>query len=479
MVKLYYPTQYQHPITQLFGQNLLNYGQFGLKGHNGIDWGCRTGTALYAVADGVVVTASDDPGFGRVVEINHARCKSVYAHLARMDVRVGDTVTAKQMIGISDGELTNSNPGFSTGAHLHFGVKPLKSEPEYNHNNGYLGAIDPLPLMTEWSATLTDPVILWTGKTTAGLNVRSSPTSGVTTNKIGLLPLGAKVEVIGTSGDWLQINWVQTAYVHGAYVKRDVEVPPVTNPAYTPGMDVSFWQGTGNDFQQAYDEGLRFVIIRAGQNRKIDDAFVTNHAKAEGVMPRAAYWFYDWRSSGGTPEQQAQAFKAVLDLHPCELPPVIDFEDPYEDWTTEAFPSSAEFYSILQRFKQAMGGMRMVLYTNQATLAKVRPYPDWLTSEWLLWIAQWPLVNGRQCSDWTQIPAGYTVTTYGWTPTYWQYSAKTDGQRFGVGSLDLDGDVFIGDENKLRELCNPNASPELTDAEKLRRLWEAHPELHK
>jgi hypothetical protein len=71
------------------------------------------------------------------------------------------------------------------------------------------------------------------------------------------------------------------------------------------------------------------------------------------------------------------------------------------------------------------------------------------------------------------------VTTYGWTPTYWQYSAKTDGQRFGVGSLDLDGDVFIGDEKKLQELCNPNAQPELTDAEKLRRLWEAHPELHK
>ena len=52
-----------------------------------------------------------------------------------------------QLIGYAD------NTGFSTGSHLHYGLKPVKAgeKPFVWHNseqdNGYGGAVDPLPHM--------------------------------------------------------------------------------------------------------------------------------------------------------------------------------------------------------------------------------------------------------------------------------------------------------------------------------------------
>jgi len=127
------------PITQQFGANPANYTKFGLKGHNGLDFGCPSNTQIVATADGKVLEVASDPtGYGNYVKLQHNGFNSLYAHLDHQSVNVGESVVRGQLVGFSD------NTGNSTGAHLHFGVAPsdangIKTEPD----NGYAGYIDP------------------------------------------------------------------------------------------------------------------------------------------------------------------------------------------------------------------------------------------------------------------------------------------------------------------------------------------------
>lgn len=100
---------------------------------------------MVAAIDGVAtVPPFDAPGFGNYVIIIGAQYKTYYAHLSQVAVKTGQSVIAGQQIGLS------GNTGNSSGAHLHFGVKPLP----FNNNNGYLGAVDPLPLIGVSDMTL-------------------------------------------------------------------------------------------------------------------------------------------------------------------------------------------------------------------------------------------------------------------------------------------------------------------------------------
>jgi hypothetical protein len=126
-------------ITQFFGVNPQDYAQFGMKGHNGIDYGLPTGTPVVAAESGQVFVRSDPPGFGNYIELYSAGYRTIYAHLKEATVPNGSRVTVGQQIGISD------NTGNSSGPHLHFGVKPINPD----KNNGFLGAIDPQPILNQ------------------------------------------------------------------------------------------------------------------------------------------------------------------------------------------------------------------------------------------------------------------------------------------------------------------------------------------
>jgi murein DD-endopeptidase MepM/ murein hydrolase activator NlpD len=86
--------------------------------HKGVDYGAPTGTAVRTVADGVVEFAGWQNGYGNVVSIKHASDKStLYAHLSRMDVKVGQKVVLGEHIGAVGAT------GWATGPHLHFELK--------------------------------------------------------------------------------------------------------------------------------------------------------------------------------------------------------------------------------------------------------------------------------------------------------------------------------------------------------------------
>lgn len=147
-------------VTQKFGLNPQIYGQFGMDGHNGIDFRATVGTPVFASHDGQVTKVSKDPnGYGWHVRIrskSHSR-ETIYAHLSRIDVTRGQHVGMGDVIGLT------GNTGFSTGPHLHFGLRrlingggtPLESWKIENYDNGYYGWIDPIDYLITFKGTLT------------------------------------------------------------------------------------------------------------------------------------------------------------------------------------------------------------------------------------------------------------------------------------------------------------------------------------
>lgn len=152
MMYLYHPLDKIY-ITQKFGERPEVYKQFGLKGHNGVDYRTRFIDSplgkryVSACANGTVKEVRwDVRGYGVHVRIEHEDGLSIYGHLTKPYVQKGDKVKAQQIIGLS------GNSGFSSGSHLHFEFRPypLKSK------NGYAGAVD----VTEWMLA-TPPRQFW------------------------------------------------------------------------------------------------------------------------------------------------------------------------------------------------------------------------------------------------------------------------------------------------------------------------------
>lgn len=143
-IKLRLPLE-QIRVTQPFGVNFVNfYTSMGLKGHNGVDFAALNGTDCHAAHDGKVTYAGKDGDGGISVTLTNERLhyKTIYYHLKKVACKEGDIVKAGDIIGYCD------NTGkYTTGDHLHFGLKMLDDNNfnTINYNNGYAGAIDPSP----------------------------------------------------------------------------------------------------------------------------------------------------------------------------------------------------------------------------------------------------------------------------------------------------------------------------------------------
>lgn len=107
-------------ITRQFAGDKLIYSQTLAQwtAHSGMDVCADAGTAVLAALDGQVESVIQDPLLGNTVVLQHAgSITTVYASLADIIVRTGDTVTAGQTIAsIGNTALSESNEGY----HLHF-----------------------------------------------------------------------------------------------------------------------------------------------------------------------------------------------------------------------------------------------------------------------------------------------------------------------------------------------------------------------
>jgi murein DD-endopeptidase MepM/ murein hydrolase activator NlpD len=94
------------------------------KAHLGVDYAAPTGTPVRTIGDGVVSFAGWQNGYGNIIEIQHKDNQlTKFAHLSRIDVRVGQKVSQGDFIGAV------GSTGASTGPHLHFEFR-VKGEPQ-------------------------------------------------------------------------------------------------------------------------------------------------------------------------------------------------------------------------------------------------------------------------------------------------------------------------------------------------------------
>lgn len=86
--------------------------------HKGLDISSALGTPVYAPARGVVKRCGRDGSYGQSIDLNHAGgLMTKYAHLHRIIVKKGQTVTRGELIGYV------GSTGRSTGPHLHYEVR--------------------------------------------------------------------------------------------------------------------------------------------------------------------------------------------------------------------------------------------------------------------------------------------------------------------------------------------------------------------
>lgn len=132
---------YQYPFTGQFrlpyaagSRFTVTQSPFGTYTHSpnhrlgkwnmhAVDLGMPSGTTLLAPGSGKIKFAGwDTTGYGNKVLIDHGnnRC-TILAHMSRINVRAGQTISTGQVVGAS------GNTGLSTGDHLHWGVVACNS----------------------------------------------------------------------------------------------------------------------------------------------------------------------------------------------------------------------------------------------------------------------------------------------------------------------------------------------------------------
>jgi murein DD-endopeptidase MepM/ murein hydrolase activator NlpD len=95
------------------------FGPRGNRFHSGIDYPAQRGAPVEAAASGQVIFAGwAAGGWGKLVTLAHASgVRTMYAHLSRVAVRVGQRVVAGQRVGRVGAS------GHASGPHLHFEVR--------------------------------------------------------------------------------------------------------------------------------------------------------------------------------------------------------------------------------------------------------------------------------------------------------------------------------------------------------------------
>lgn len=110
-------------ITSPFGPR--RHPIFGVRSmHSGIDLAAPRGTGIKASEGGLVIYSGWYGGYGRVVIVDHSKgFSTLYAHMDRIAVKVGDRVKQGDTLGFEGAT------GYATGPHLHFELRS-KGKPQ-------------------------------------------------------------------------------------------------------------------------------------------------------------------------------------------------------------------------------------------------------------------------------------------------------------------------------------------------------------
>jgi len=93
-------------------------GKMWSKGyHTGVDYACKVGTDIVAVADGKIENASWGASYGNQIVQKVDGGWVIYAHLNKVRIKPGQVAKKGEIVGES------GNTGNSSGPHLHFEMR--------------------------------------------------------------------------------------------------------------------------------------------------------------------------------------------------------------------------------------------------------------------------------------------------------------------------------------------------------------------
>lgn len=105
--------------------------------HPGMDFSAEQGTPIYSTGDGTIVRADNlASGYGNHVVVDHGfGYQTLYGHMSRMAVKLGQKVNRGQLIGYV------GSTGLSTAPHIHYEV--IKNGEKVNPINYYYNDLSP------------------------------------------------------------------------------------------------------------------------------------------------------------------------------------------------------------------------------------------------------------------------------------------------------------------------------------------------
>lgn len=144
------PVPLDSRLSSPFGWRMGRTGKARMF-HAAVDFAAKTGTPVFAARGGVVLHVAKNSrrcqgfcGYGNAVVVYHLKedTWTLYGHLSKVDVEVGDKVVAGEKIGAVG---ATSNGRFrGMGAHLHFEVRRrLESGAQPYPGKPRAGAVDP------------------------------------------------------------------------------------------------------------------------------------------------------------------------------------------------------------------------------------------------------------------------------------------------------------------------------------------------
>lgn len=205
------------------------------------------------------------------------------------------------------------------------------------------------------------------------------------------------------------------------------------------GNDCSSWQRSNPrtngdvDFHKMKQAGSNYCFFRAQFGIREDVDYITYMSDSKGILARGAYYYpitqYDI-------DDQTARFCALLKSDKGEMKPVLDVEK-YKGTVHNASQLRNACLQI-----EAKLGVKPMIYTGYYVWRDdVKGNKSW-AKDYDLWIANYGV-------DKPSIPAPWTD----WT--FWQTSeGKGRGLEFGVESLDIDMDLYNGDEIAFAKYCD-------------------------
>ena len=211
------PFEGDYPITQGYGEK--DTSAF----HTGIDYACPTDTPILASEAGTVLTAGWlNGGWGYAVIIQHSDGNAtLYAHLNRIAVKVGERVKRSQVIGYS------GSTGNSTGPHLHFEARHRATD--------YTSHFDPMDLP-----------------------LHSSVENPIEGHLHGAESLGADVVIVAPAGAW---GW------NADFSKRVTVFPCGTKLTFTGKVT----ERLGYQYCECYPEPVKYWVAVNDHDTQILD----------------------------------------------------------------------------------------------------------------------------------------------------------------------------------------------------------------